>query len=759
MYQKLKLYQKDAYWKPLSQREKKGVYFCRLIGFDEELLIWERKMQIACQKNGKYISKKLMQPSEGSVSAFFQKTGFTVFSMEKRLLEQTIAKWLDFVPQSIQKNILDALFHALAELSAEGNNLNILKNAFVKFMCWLKEEFGTMLAYLGGEQVPKVLYEGDISKYELYLLRILSLSGCDIVYVNFLEETSYFKIDAAGVWSDVIYGKKRGNPPKHFSKIDLSALQKQENLQQKAEALCDVVKTNMWLKEDIWQAVFQKNSQRTIVENGCFYNLFVRYIGIDQLEIYQNRLYDFEETLKQKEKTFLLLEDIENPSIEEVNGLRLQKYETKKDIIQKLSEKIYPFQDTGLQDLLQRAFFVAMQKYEENTISKFYNTALKFMCWLNRYSTILLNDFDKESMPILIYYGKANESEALFLEMLSYLPIDVLYISPEKENDAVFEKIQSKAIKIELEKSHALFPFPKKAVKVKLATTAYQAERELDTLLYTDTGLFRQRQFTRSHAVTLKTVYEEIFLLWKEEAKYRPGFEIKNASVTVPNIFAKINGVKQKDEKAYFKNIATLLTENTIFIKNFPYIAEKGQNPIAPFVTQFYQKGKILPDVIKKHPQYPYDFLNLDTQDYILEKIQEMIDLHWIIGEKDDVETTILSVTLNLDKKTVQLIQQFDFTKEVPKVIVVSVNENVATLQDAVYLLFLNLIGFDIAVFTPTGYRNIEKYISKNAFEEYEIGEYLFQIQIPKKQKLKDMAKNISEENGLLTRLFKRRKG
>ena len=149
----------------------------------------------------------------------------------------------------------------------------------------------------------------------------------------------------------------------------------------------------------------------------------------------------------------------------------------------------------------------------------------------------------------------------------------------------------------------------------------------------------------------------------------------------------------------------------------------------------------------------------MDTQDYILEKIQEMIDLHWIAGEKDDVETTILSVTLNLDKKTVQLIQQFDFTKEVPKVIVVSVNENVATLQDAVYLLFLNLIGFDIAVFTPTGYRNIEKYISKNAFEEYEIGEYLFQIQIPKKQKLKDMAKNISEENGLLTRLFKRRKG
>ena len=59
------------------------------------------------------------------------------------------------------------------------------------------------------------------------------------------------------------------------------------------------------------------------------------------------------------------------------------------------------------------------------------------------------------------------------------------------------------------------------------------------------------------------------------------------------------------------------------------------------------------------------------------------------------------------------MIQQFDFTKEIPKVVAVSVNENVATLEDAVYLLYLNLIGFDIVVFTPTGYRNIDKYISK----------------------------------------------
>ncbi len=756
MYQKLKLNQKDAYWTPLSQREKTGMYFCRFIGFDEELLIWERKMQIACQKNGKYISKRLLQPSEAAVSAFFEKTGLTVFSMEKKLLSEIISIWLDFVPQRVQKNICDGVFHVLAELSAQSNNLNILKNAFIKFMCWLKQEFAPMLVHLGEETVPKILYEGDISKYELYLLRILCLSGCDIAYVHFFEETAYFKIDSAGIWSDVVYGKKRGKPPKHFSQIDLNALQKQQNLQKKAQALCHAVQTNTWLKEDIFNAVFQKNTQRAAAKKDCFYNFFVRYIGVDQLESYQNRLYSLEMALKEQKKPFLILEEIENPSPQEVNALQVQKYETKKDIIQNLSEKLYPLSQAVWTDLMQRAFFVAMEKYQQNGISKVYNMALKLVCWLNRYSPILWKDFDGDTLPLLIYYGKASESEALFLEMVSYLPIDVLYISSEKENDAVFEAIQSSAIKIELEQSHKLFPFPKKAVKVKLATTAYEAERELDTLLYTDTGLFRQRQFTRSHAVTLKTVYEEIALLWKEEAKYRPGFEIKNGSVMVPNIFAKINGVKQKDEKAYMKAIASLLTENTIWIENFPYITKKGQN--APFAAQFCRQGRILADVIKNHPQYPYDFLNLDTQDYILEKIQEMIDLNWIVEKKEAVEKAILSVGLHLDKQTVQLIQQFDFTKEVPKVIVLAVNEGMATLEDSVYLLFLNLIGFDIAIFTPTGYRNIEKYISKKAFETYEIGEYLFDIKIPQKQRLKNMSKNLYEENGLLARLLKRRK-
>ncbi len=62
---------------------------------------------------------------------------------------------------------------------------------------------------------------------------------------------------------------------------------------------------------------------------------------------------------------------------------------------------------------------------------------------------------------------KINKSQALFLNMLSYLPVDVLYISPQKEYHTVFEEIENNSVVIELENDSEMFCFPQKAVKVK----------------------------------------------------------------------------------------------------------------------------------------------------------------------------------------------------------------------------------------------------------------------------------------------------
>lgn len=53
------------------------------------------------------------------------------------------------------------------------------------------------------------------------------------------------------------------------------------------------------------------------------------------------------------------------------------------------------------------------------------------------------------------------------------------------------------------------------------------------------------------------------------------------------------------------------------------------------------------------------------------------------------------------------------------------------SLEDTILTAFLNLAGFDVAFFVPTGYQSIEKYFNRKLFDEYQIGEYKYDLQIP----------------------------
>jgi len=57
-------------------------------------------------------------------------------------------------------------------------------------------------------------------------------------------------------------------------------------------------------------------------------------------------------------------------------------------------------------------------------------------------------------------------------------------------------------------------------------------------------------------------------------------------------------------------------------------------------------------------------------------------------------------------------------------------------LEDSILTAFLNLIGFDIVFFVPTGYQSIEKYFNTQLMEEHQIGEYMYDLQVPDLKKL-----------------------
>ncbi len=752
MYELLTLVNRDDYFKAVSKRNPAGVYFCRFIGFDEENMVFFKKYQTAAQKKGIYLNKPMKNPTEGEVDYFFKETG-GVSSLEAGQLGRTVHLWLKGVVLPRRQLFLDALMEEISLLQSQGMNLNILKNAFVKFMCWSRYLFEGVLGHLGDDDAPKVLYEGDISKYEVYMLRILSRAGCDICYVNFMSEDSYLNIDRQSVFSNALYCKRRGVPDRHFSLLDITEMERVKEMKEKSAALKDAVETNTWVQGDITEEIQKGNSQRGSLGQTKIYNLYYRLLGIDSDEQYLSRIYKMKQRLVQSGKPLVTVENrIGNPTIDEVKGISPVAYQNREDLIYKLAMKINHGGDTVLTAMVQNAFTKTMEESGEDTLPKLYNYGMKLLCWLKRYLPGLYQSYQIEAIPIFFCYGILNESEAEFLNMLSRMPVDVVLLSPDLKMLEIFARMGEKDRGMEERLGHSspLLPFPKSEPKVKMATTAYNAERELDQLLYTGTGLFRNRQFTRSNPVTLKTTYDEIKILWKEEAKYRPGFEAEAGRVVVPNIFAKICGVPEGDEQGYFRTIESMLTEKTILIKKIPFITAESFNSIRPFVYKFFENGEICPEEIKKHKEYKYDFLSEDIQDYILEKLQQMIDLKWIEADTMGIEYAILATILNLDKNTLRLIQQFDFTRDIPKLMVIDVDEAMFSLEDCIYLLFLNLVGFDIVIFTPTGYRNLEKYVKEDAFEQYQIGQYLFNLTVPL---LKARTQQTGSE-GLFQRLF-----
>lgn len=741
MFEKLKLNQIEDYFLAQTQRPQKGVYFYRIIGYDEPLLIFLRKYQTKAQKRGNYINQTIKNPDAGDVqqlSTIIEKN----FKIDKEQIKRESSKWLKILSSTQINLISEAIYEVLTEISKTETNTNILKNAYIKFLYWLKYKFENSIKYIGQDDNPKILYEGEIGKYEVYMLRILSLVGCDIIYINFLNEETYMKTDRRGEYSYRIIKEKREMPKTHYSKIDLNQIEEKNQQIEKIKASTIKINTNTWVKSDYIEELYKENHERKAETEG-YNNIFIKYIGIENPDEYNNKIYTIKKRLEESGKKYLIIENgIPMPKPEEISKYRFN-YRSKDDITVEILKRININNKEEINQAIKGIILNLIQNTEEQNLTKIYNTVLKIACWIERYGTQIWGEYNTK-LPAIIYWGDLSQVEATFISIMSKLPVDILYINPNKNNVKTFEKveIEEKGKIIELKNSsEEKMQFPNKEIKLRVSTVAYQAEKELDTILYQDTGMYRDKQFKTCETITLKTTYEEIGILWEQEAKYRPGFKTERGKVTVPNIFAKISGVKDGNINEYLKKIQDMITTQTIIIKHLPYIKNDTPNEFYSQSHKFVTNEKINIEEIKKSKQYKYNFLNSSTQDYILSKIQEMINLKLIFKDDPEISRKIVSILLNIDKNILKIIQQIDFTKELPKIIIIDTSENLASWQDCILLIYLNLIGFDIIIFTPTGYQNIEKYIEPNLYEEYQIGNYVYNINMPKFKKAKEKSK------------------
>lgn len=304
----------------------------------------------------------------------------------------------------------------------------------------------------------------------------------------------------------------------------------------------------------------------------------------------------------------------------------------------------------------------------------------------------------------------------------------------------------------ELTCSKPVTPYPDKAVKAKLATVAYNASKELNNILYNNNTFFRDFQFSDMQSLTLKTTYDEIDVLWHQPSKYRTGFEVNGDKVTIPNIFAKISGVKDGNLNAYWDNVRWKLSPDTRMIMKTPSLKRNIEH--LDIFKPYYNGEQILIDQLKSSNLNKYSYLSDSLQLLIFNKLQEAVDSGFLKLDPNELVPMVLYVGTNIEREILRLLQQYDFTKDIPKLIIIDVIEDTFSKVECIQLVLYNLLGFDIIVYTPTGYRNIETFVSEAAFETHVMNEFKYNVHVPKFKRPDSIPK--PKDDGLFGKLFKK---
>ncbi len=735
MLKRVNLEKLDDYFIDLSKRRSKGVYFYRINGYNRQIHDFIQHYYEAARLSGVIIEGKLQNPDNNNL-AYYNEIMGTRFQLDLGFISSSLKKWLPRMNESQRENVTRSIYDTLIGLKQAGKNENMLKNAYIKFMCWLYYKFERIVNHLGDEKLPKILYEGDVSIYELLLMNVLAIAGCDILLLQYRGDASYLKADPNSSMSSEYKMSGMTVFPSSFGlkqiRADIQEALNNERLYGTRSQYINC--TNAWISGKILEDVRTDIASRGS-EANMLYNCFCRIMGAEDKLTYQNELYQLQLELKNSKRRVVIVNDsIEPPSTDEISSIPRKNYQNAHQLIKDLSNVIQYSANQELQRLMKSAFIEVLleeSKKDGISINRLTNKAVYILCWLKRYQQQLFSNWKPPEIGCFFYMGGCkNENEALFCRFLARLPIDVLIFNPNLNQKCCLE--DKLLYEVNNPFSLPVSKYPEDNAGIRVGTAAYQAERDLDTLMYQDTGIFRNQQYEKANSVSLHTMYEEISILWDQELKYRPNFSTVDDVVNMPVIFSKISGVKDGNLSIYWSSIKSLITQDTMVIKKIPNITSVSSNPVKAFATEFYRNGRLQKEKIKSHKAYQYGFLREPVQNHLLNKLQVLIEQKLIKGTfENGTEYTIISTALNIEKDILRMIQKFDFTKKNPKLIYIITGETVLSLEDTIYVAFLNLIGFDILFFVPTGYQSVERFFNKNIIEDHQIGEYLYDLQIP----------------------------
>ncbi len=735
MFQLGRIEKLHDYFSACSRRREQAVFFYRVAGYSGEVAAFLTQYDQAARTNGVVIEGRIPNPDPKQLDYLAEMMG-SDFQLDAGFLTQKLTRWLPRLTGAQREAVVTAMTATLQDLQAHGKNENMLRNAYIKYMCWLYYKFERILGRLGGDELPKILYDGTVSSYELQLLVILARAGADIVLLERAGDAGYLRCDPTSQYAQLYQAPGLTPFPADFSLRQLREQGRQQAERQKLYGAPAGIApcTNAWMKapdvKEILTAVRARGDDPKL-----FYNAFVVQYGVEDKLLFPSDMVAFYQQLKREGRKVCLENGrLPPPTPEEIAAVRRRNHQTAEQLAADLAANLQYPNNQQLQTLMRQAFLDVVLEEDKavgRNLNRLLNKAVYLVAWMKRYQKDLFQNWQAPEVGVFILFGACSgDNEALFLRLLAKLPVDVLVLLPDLNAPCV---LKDPAL-LDLHKEHSLpmTDFPVEPSQMRVRTAAYQAEREMDSILYQNTGLYRAKQHQKAEAVTLQTMYEEIGLLWDQELKYRPGFAAEGDTVTVPVLLEKICGIKDGPILPYWLEIKKLVTPETTLVTKLPWQTGLEANPMKPYATQFLRQGRLQREKIKQHKDYPYGILRPEIQDYLLDKLQVLLDEKLIAGTyQNGTEYTIVSTILGLPKDLLRRIQNFDFTKKNPKLIIISTTEETLSLEDSILVAFLNLVGFDILFFVPTGYQSIEKYFQKPFANEHQLGPYRYDLQVP----------------------------
>lgn len=218
----------------------------------------------------------------------------------------------------------------------------------------------------------------------------------------------------------------------------------------------------------------------------------------------------------------------------------------------------------------------------------------------------------------------------------------------------------------------------------------------------------------------------------------------------MPVLYAKISGVEGGRLPAYWQKVRQLAGRDALFVRQLPMETDGGNTQA--LALKYLKNDRVNREGLKRDRRYPFGLLREELQDHLFDKLQLMLDRRLIAGTfVNGTEYTVLATALGMGKALLRMLQAFDFTRKNPKVVCVDAREDGATLQDAILLTLLNLLGFDVVLFVPTGYQTVERFLTDNLPVEHQIGEYIYDLTTPELDAMPQ-----ARPSGWIDRLFRR---